>query len=237
MVSVLRISGLAAWPLFLLFGLFLVVRADPPMKPEDQHSIVGTWSSGSQQVLTGRNGNTVRGVWLTQMFYNPIMKQFTVPQAAGISYSFTNDGHFEMAKLSYTSNGTCVCVLIAAEKPGCFEVQLIWQHGTYESNTSTITMNPYKGDGAVQTVNPCNPDATRVQMSVYSEYVAYALTAEPSSLATGRPSSRRSLRSWGMETRTRRCTACRCMRSTGSRTRSCTWCTTRRTCCRRSSSS
>ncbi|KAI3617797.1 hypothetical protein CBS9595_003706 [Malassezia furfur] len=88
------------------------------------------------------------------------MKQFTVPAAAGISYSFTNDGHFEMAKLAYSSN---------AEKPDCFEAQLIWQHGTYVSNTSTITMNPYKGDGAVQTVSPCNPEATRVQMSVYSE--------------------------------------------------------------------
>lgn len=61
MVSGLRITGLAVWPLFLLLGLFHVVRADPPTKPEDQHSIVGTWSSGSQQVLTGRNGNTVRG--------------------------------------------------------------------------------------------------------------------------------------------------------------------------------
>ena len=103
------------------------------------------------------------------MFYNPYLKQFTAPRSGGISYSFTDDGFFEVAKFQYDSNSKLIISDIIGEKPNCFVAKLIWQHGTYQSNATTITMNPYKGDGAVQTLSPCQSKGKQVQMSVYAE--------------------------------------------------------------------
>lgn len=55
---------------------------------------------------------------LIQMFYNPILKQFTVPPAAGISFSFTDDMYFEMAKVEYDSN--CTSTLSPSRRPSLF---------------------------------------------------------------------------------------------------------------------
>ncbi|WFD00286.1 amino-acid N-acetyltransferase [Malassezia yamatoensis] len=150
-----------AWLVVIMACFATLVIAAPAKKAEDAISIVGTWSSGSQQVSTGRVGN--------EMFYNPYMKQFLAPRSGGISYSFTDDGFFEVAKFQYNSNCKAIFSDNLAEKPGCFTAQLIWQHGTYVSNQSTITMNPYKGDGAVQTLNPCQSKDKQVQMSVYAD--------------------------------------------------------------------
>ena len=97
------------------------------------------------------------------------MKQFTAPTSGGSSYSFTEDGFFEVAKFQYNSNCKLIDPDDSAEHPNCFTAQLIWQHGTYVSNESSITMNPYKGDGAVQTLSPCQSKDKQVQMSVYAE--------------------------------------------------------------------
>lgn len=94
-----------------------------------------------------------------------------MPKAAGISYSFTEDGYFEMAKVQYESNSMCDPTYTGL-KPECFEAKLIWQHGTYKSDAHTIDMYPYKGDGAVQTINNCKDKNEKVQMQVYSEYVS-----------------------------------------------------------------
>lgn len=61
----------------------------------------GTWSSGSGNVTTGLQ------------FFNPSNAKFNIPSVTGISYSFTQDGFFEQAKYTYTSNGafsqsTCI---------------------------------------------------------------------------------------------------------------------------------
>ncbi|WFD28637.1 hypothetical protein MNAN1_003650 [Malassezia nana] len=105
----------------------------------DPKSLVGTWSSGSGDVLTGQNPDG-------SSFYNPMKRQFSVPKNAGYSYSFTEDGFFETAQFFYQSNPT---------DPHCFNATLLWQHGTYNVSGHTLTMNPYKGDGAVQSMGQC----------------------------------------------------------------------------------
>ena len=97
------------------------------------------------------------------MFYNPIKKLFNVPPVAGLSYSFTEDGYFEMARVKYNSS---------SEKPQCFKASLMWQHGTYEKhNDTSFTMHPYKGDGAVQIIDPCADGDKQVMMYVLALYV------------------------------------------------------------------
>lgn len=61
----------------------------------------GTWASGAGNVLTGQDENG-------EAFFNPMKRHFTVPKTAGYSYSFTVDGHFEMAKFTYHSNGSYI---------------------------------------------------------------------------------------------------------------------------------
>lgn len=143
--------------LFALLCVLDLARAD------GVRNMTGTWSSGSQQVLTGAVNGNVRCTLLTQMFYNPIKKLFNVPPVAGVSYSFTPDGYFEMARVKYNSS---------SEKPQCFKASLMWQHGTYEvHNKTSFTMHPYKGDGAVQIIDPCADGEKQVMMYVLALYV------------------------------------------------------------------
>lgn len=111
-------------------------------------SIMGTWSSGSQNVTTGLE------------FFNPVTQEFVLPATAGISYSFTDDGFFEEAKYQFTSN---------AVTNRCFKASLIWQHGTYEFHTNgSITLTPFPADGYVQVLDPCGAQTSAIYH--YSEF-------------------------------------------------------------------
>jgi len=96
--------------------------------------IGGTWSSGSQNVLTGPG------------FANPANMSFTYPKTTGLSYSFTNDGFYEISRYRFTSNGS---------DPTCITGVVVWVHGTYvlEPNGSIVT-TPF-GDGYQQVQDPC----------------------------------------------------------------------------------
>ncbi|PCH40484.1 hypothetical protein WOLCODRAFT_136905 [Wolfiporia cocos MD-104 SS10] len=96
--------------------------------------IYGTWSSGSGGVKTGPG------------FANPADRTFTYPNTTGISYSFSEDGYYEIARYRYTSNGTA---------PKCITGVMNWVHGTYvlESNGS-IVLTPF-GDGFQQIQDAC----------------------------------------------------------------------------------
>lgn len=118
--------------------------------------IEGTWSSGAGNVMTGQNEKGVA-------FFNPMRRHFTVPPTAGYSYSFTKDGHFEMAQFTYQTNPKDV---------HCFSASLVWQHGTYKYDGTNIYMSPYKGDGAIQTMGECLDP--QVQMDYYAEKEAGA---------------------------------------------------------------
>lgn len=133
----------------LVLIVLCVVSAMALVKPvpgKNRTTVVpleGTWSSGSQRVLTGPG------------FFNPFELQFTVPRTSGISYSFhsddddDNNGFFETAKYIYSSNPT---------NPRCFEATLFWQHGTYHiaSNNGSIVMVPFAADGRVQLMTTCD---------------------------------------------------------------------------------
>ena len=100
-------------------------------------------------------------------------KKFTVPKTAGISYSFTDDNKFEEAQYFYSSNrafGLKTLYLYTAKDPHCFSVTLLWQPGTYKLEGKTnLTITPYQGDGAVQTMGTCD-DPPR-KLSYYAQCV------------------------------------------------------------------
>lgn len=112
-------------------------------------SLQGTWSSGSQHVLTGPG------------FANPANVSFIYPKTTGLSYSFTNDGFYEISRYRFTSNGS---------DPTCITGVVLWVHGTYvlEPNGSIIT-TPF-GDGYQQVQDPCAAVSNFIQFYNDTEY-------------------------------------------------------------------
>lgn len=97
-------------------------------------SIIGTWSSGSQAVVTGPG------------FANPAALTFTYPPTTGVSYSFSSDGWYEIARYRFNGNGS---------QPTCITGVIGWTHGQYSLNPNgSITMTP-AGDGFQQVQDPC----------------------------------------------------------------------------------
>jgi len=96
--------------------------------------IVGTWSSGSQAVLTGTG------------FANPANRSFTYPKTTGISYSFSADGYYEISRYRFNGNGS---------EPTCITGVIGWVHGLYQLlGNGSIVMTPL-GDGYQQIQDPC----------------------------------------------------------------------------------
>jgi hypothetical protein len=94
----------------------------------------GTWSSGSRAVQTGPG------------FANPANLSFTYPATTGISYSFTGDGFFEVARYRFNGNGS---------EPTCITGIVNWIHGTYTLNPNgSMTLQPFN-DGYQQIQDPC----------------------------------------------------------------------------------
>lgn len=97
-------------------------------------AITGTWSSGSQNVITGPG------------FATPSQEGFTYPKTTGMSFSFTDDGYYEVARYRMTSNGSV---------PTCITGVMNWCHGTYVlASNGSIVMTPF-GDGYQQIQDPC----------------------------------------------------------------------------------
>jgi len=105
-------------------------------------SLEGTWASGTKNVITGPG------------FANPSNESFTYPKTAGISYSFTNDGYYEIARYRFVSNAT---------NPSCIAGNVIWVHGTYECiSNGSIILTPF-GDGYQQVQDACAGTSNFVQ--------------------------------------------------------------------------
>ncbi|KIM52735.1 hypothetical protein SCLCIDRAFT_1223478 [Scleroderma citrinum Foug A] len=97
-------------------------------------TIYGTWSSGSQNVVTGYG------------FAQPANMSFTYPKTTGMSYSFTTDGYYEIARYRMKGNGS---------SPNCITGVMNWCHGTYQlQSNGSITMVPFE-DGYQQVQDPC----------------------------------------------------------------------------------
>ncbi|KXN88306.1 Protein rot1 [Leucoagaricus sp. SymC.cos] len=98
-----------------------------------KNTLIGTWSSGSKNVLTGQN------------FANPVNMSFNYPKTTGISYSFT-DTYYEISRYRFNSNGS---------EPTCITGVIGWSHGKYQLNPNgSMTMFPFS-DGFQQVQDPC----------------------------------------------------------------------------------
>jgi len=119
-------------------------------------ALQGTWSSGSQHVLTGSG------------FVNPANLSFSYPATTGMSYSFTGDMYYEIARYRMTGNGSA---------PQCITGVMNWAHGTYAYNSNgSITMKPF-GDGFQQIQSPCSATSNFLEnyndTELYQEWIIY----------------------------------------------------------------
>ncbi|KAL0960456.1 hypothetical protein HGRIS_005499 [Hohenbuehelia grisea] len=97
-------------------------------------NIVGTWSSGSKNVVTGPG------------FANPANTSFNYPKTTGVSFSFSDDNFYEIARYRFNGNGS---------EPNCITAVIGWVHGTYEKLANgSIVLTPF-GDGYQQVQDPC----------------------------------------------------------------------------------
>lgn len=121
--------------------------------------ITGTWSSGSQNVITGPG------------FATPSQEAFTYPKTTGMSYSFTDDGYYEIARYRMTSNGTV---------PTCITGVMNWSHGTYVlASNGSIVMTPF-GDGYQQIQDPCAAISNFIENYNYTElYILWNIYQDP----------------------------------------------------------
>ncbi|KAJ7140905.1 chaperone for protein-folding within the ER, fungal-domain-containing protein [Mycena epipterygia] len=133
----------------MLFNLLLgvVLLAAPPAFAQygadhNTTSIVGTWSSGTQQVVPGAG------------FANPAQESFTYPKATGVGYSFSDDGWYELARYRFVANGS---------HPDCIVGTVIWAHGNYNLlDNGSIILTPL-GDGYQQVQSLCADTSNFVQ--------------------------------------------------------------------------
>jgi len=125
--------------ILLALSIFAVsstsAQKDPFTYDSDHNAttLIGTWSSGSQAVVTGAG------------FADPANFTFTYPKTAGVSYSFSDDGFYEIAGYRFLANGTM---------PNCITGVLQWVHGNYTLFNGTINMVPFP-DGFQQIQDPC----------------------------------------------------------------------------------
>ncbi|MCJ1335587.1 Reversal of tor2 lethality [Bachmanniomyces sp. S44760] len=127
----------------LLTGSVLISLATGQNNPDPQ--LTGTWSSKSRKVLTGPG------------FYDPVNDKMFEPELTGISYSFTDDGHYEEAYYRAISNPA---------QPQCPQGIMQWQHGEYTKNANgSLSLTPLSVDGRQLLSNPC-----AYSNSIYTRY-------------------------------------------------------------------
>ncbi|KAK0542770.1 Reversal of tor2 lethality [Tilletia horrida] len=145
------ISKMIHFAAFVWLVVIFAAQSLSGTKADNVTSLEGTWASGAGNVKTGLG------------FFNPVTREFTLPKTAGISYSFTNDGFFEQAQMTYQSN---------PKAPACFNATLIWQHGTYELyRNGSIGLTPFPQDGYVAIINPCaNPSNPQITSYKYQQF-------------------------------------------------------------------
>ncbi|KAJ7502592.1 chaperone for protein-folding within the ER, fungal-domain-containing protein [Mycena galericulata] len=138
-----------------LLALFLAGITVFAQDTYNTSSIVGTWSSGSQQVVPGAG------------FANPSQETFNYPKAAGVGYSFSDDGWYEIARFRYVAN---------ASNPDCIVSTVIWAHGTYDLLVNgSIILTPL-GDGYQQVQSACGDDSNFMQnYNVTEFYVSWEI--------------------------------------------------------------
>ncbi|CAR26964.1 hypothetical protein ZYGR_0I02340 [Zygosaccharomyces rouxii] len=124
----------------------LLVSYSSYVQAVDKKDLTGTWSSKSNQVFTGPG------------FYDPVDELIIEPSLPGISYSFTEDGHWEMATYLVSGN---------PKDPTCPSAAITFQHGSYDLlDNGTLILNPIAVDGRQLVSDPCNDNG----VSTYNRY-------------------------------------------------------------------
>lgn len=124
----------------------LLVSCSSFVQAADKKDLHGTWSSKSNQVFTGPG------------FYDPVDELIIEPSLPGISYSFTEDGHWEMASYLVSSN---------PQDPKCPSAAITFQHGNYDlMDNSTLILHPIGVDGRQLVSEPCKDKG----VSTYNRY-------------------------------------------------------------------
>lgn len=121
----------------LLFSVLLYLRCIS--------AIQGTWQSQSGKVITG------------ETFFDPKRELLYEPKLPGISYSFDNKGHFELAQYIILPNN---------KDHNCPQAILRWQHGKYHFRKGKLILKPIENDGRQLISDPCSDNGK-------SEYKRY----------------------------------------------------------------
>ena len=122
-------------------------------------SIVGTWSSGSQAVLTGPS------------FASPNNVSFHLPANTGVSYSFSDDGYYELAQYRLNGNGS---------SPNCITGVWLWAHGQYTLQPNGSITGVLLGDGYMQIQDTCAASSSFVQNYNDTElYESWGISQDP----------------------------------------------------------
>ncbi|KAI0350180.1 hypothetical protein OH77DRAFT_1431328 [Trametes cingulata] len=128
--------------MFVASLLALAFAAIPSVLSQgDITDLVGTWSSGSKAVVTGQ-------------FANPANLTFNYPKTTGVSYAFSSDGFYEVARYRFNGNGA---------KPQCITGVLNWHHGTFQMlPNGSLVLTPF-GDGYQQIQDPCAAETNFIE--------------------------------------------------------------------------
>lgn len=127
--------------------------------------IVGTWTTKSNKTITGPVCpssciNILAPVLIMvylQSFYDPLNDEFIEPERTGISYSFTEDGHYEEAYYRAIAN---------PQDPSCPSGIMQWQHGSWVMNANnSLSLTPIGVDGRQLMSEPC-----KYSKGVYTRY-------------------------------------------------------------------
>ncbi|KAL8952275.1 MAG: hypothetical protein Q9222_001806 [Ikaeria aurantiellina] len=116
--------------------------------------LTGTWTTKSRKVFTGPG------------FYDPVSEKMFEPSLTGFSYSFTDDGYYEVAYYRAGSN---------PQNPSCPKGVIQWQHGKYhKASNNSLILNPFAVDGRQLMSDPCtygNAVYTRYhQQEIFKQY-------------------------------------------------------------------
>ncbi|KAF1813338.1 hypothetical protein P152DRAFT_315282 [Eremomyces bilateralis CBS 781.70] len=108
-------------------------------------NLTGTWSSKAKTVFTGPS------------FYDPVGERLIEPKHPGISYSFSDDGHYEVAYYRAIPNPV---------QPKCPKGIMQWQHGTWTKyENGSLVLTPLAIDGRQLLSNPC-----KYEHAIYTRY-------------------------------------------------------------------
>ncbi|KAE8146956.1 protein rot1 [Aspergillus avenaceus] len=119
--------------------------------------LVGTWTTKSRNVVTGPD------------FYDPINDKFLEPNLTGISYSFTDDGHYEEAYYRALANPA---------DPNCPKGIMQWQHGKFTvSSDGTLELTPIAVDGRQLISDPCS--SSKAEYTRYNQTETFNVSVDP----------------------------------------------------------